>query len=131
LNKSNKRKHSTNSLSPISNTSSVIIKKRAKNDSPSKKHQNKRKQSQTEDDHSDDDQKSNSTLTKRKLSLDLSSKLIHLTSFVFIHDDYLEYKNPPAFLNDSLPDNVVENDIYLFLESRKNSTKLITDVSFS
>jgi hypothetical protein len=78
LNKSNsKRKHSTNSLSPISDTSSIIVKKRAKNDSPLKKqhsktNSNKRKESHTEDDQSDD----NSTCTKRKINLDFSSKLI-------------------------------------------------------
>ena len=53
---------------------------------------------------------------------------IYICFFVNVID-YLEYKNPPAFLNDSLPDNIAENDIYLFLESRTNSTKLITDVS--
>jgi hypothetical protein len=47
--------------------------------------------------------------------------------FFFVN---LEYKNPPAFLNDSLPDNITENDIYLFLESRQNSTKLIKEVNF-
>lgn len=42
---------------------------------------------------------------------------------------YLEYKNVPAFLKDALPDDITENDVHLFLESRKNSTKLITDVN--
>ena len=40
----------------------------------------------------------------------------------------LEYKNVPAFLNDSLPEIINEHDIYLFLDARKNSTKLITEV---
>ncbi len=71
-----KRKHSATSLSPISTTSSVIIKKRARNESPSKKTQskNKRKESQTEDDQSDDEKHRKSTGSKRKLNLDLSSK---------------------------------------------------------
>ncbi len=34
---------------------------------------------------------------------------------------HLEYKNPPAFLKDALPDNITENDIYLFLELRTNT----------
>ena len=41
----------------------------------------------------------------------------------------LEYKNTPAFINDALPDAIAENDIYLFLDARKNSGKLITEVS--
>ncbi len=41
---------------------------------------------------------------------------------------YIEYKTPPAFLNDSLPDTIAANDVYLFLDARKNSTKLISDV---
>ena len=43
----------------------------------------------------------------------------------------LEYKNTPAFINDALPDSIAENDIYLFLDARKNSSKLITEVSRS
>lgn len=41
----------------------------------------------------------------------------------------LEYKNTPTFINDALPDSIAENDIYLFLDARKNSSKLITEVS--
>ncbi len=41
---------------------------------------------------------------------------------------FLEYKTPPAFLNDSLPDTIASNDVYLFLDARKNSAKLISDV---
>ncbi len=41
---------------------------------------------------------------------------------------FLEYKTPPAFLNDSLPDTIAANDVYLFLDARKNSAKLISDV---
>ena len=41
---------------------------------------------------------------------------------------YLEYKNSPAFLNDSLPSNIAENDVYLFLDARKNSERLINEV---
>jgi hypothetical protein len=72
-----KRKHSTNSISPTSTTSSIIIKKRARNESPLKKQhsKNKRKESQTEDDPSDDDKHTKSTSLKRKINLDLSSKL--------------------------------------------------------
>ncbi|CAF0751279.1 unnamed protein product [Rotaria sp. Silwood1] len=112
----NKRKHSTISLSPISTTSS-IVKKRTKDESSVKKHHsninsNKQKESLTEDNQSDDEKQIQSTGAKRKLHLDLS-----------------KYKNPPAFIKDTLPDNIVENDVYLFLESRKDSTKLITDYS--
>lgn len=85
LNKTNsatKRKYSTNSLSPISMTSS-IIKKRAKNDSPVKVNHsknNKRKESQTEDDQSDDDTQTKSKVEKQKLNLNLSSKLTKYTT---------------------------------------------------
>jgi hypothetical protein len=83
LNKTNssrsvaKRKHSTNSISPIS-TASSITKKRTREESPTKKglpkHSNqKRKESKTEDDQSDQEHKT-STANKRKLNLDLSSK---------------------------------------------------------
>ncbi|CAF2903185.1 unnamed protein product [Rotaria sp. Silwood2] len=116
LRSTNKRKHSTNSLSPIAMISSVV-KKRTKNESPVKKpnfkiNSNKRKESLTEDDQSDNEKQIQSTGAKRKLNLDLS-----------------KYKNPPAFIKDTLPDNILENDVYLFLESRKDSTKLITDCS--
>jgi hypothetical protein len=68
-----KRKHSANSISPISSTSSIIIKKRARNESPLKKHQskNKQKEFQTDDEQSDDDEH-----MKRKIHLDLSSMLL-------------------------------------------------------
>jgi hypothetical protein len=88
LNKTNssqsttKRKYSTNSLSPISMTSS-IIKKRARNDSPVKANHsrnNKRKESQTEDDQSDDDTQTKSKVEKQKLNLNLSSKLTKYTT---------------------------------------------------
>lgn len=74
----NKRKHSTNSLSPISNTP-TITKKRAKNESSIKKPQSKsnhhkRKESITEDDQSDNERQAEPTGEKRRLSLDLSSK---------------------------------------------------------
>ncbi|CAF4226030.1 unnamed protein product [Rotaria socialis] len=113
---SNKRKHSTNSLSPVSNTPS-IVKKRAKNELQLKKQHSKlnnkrRKESLTEDDPSDDDKQIESTADKRRFNLDLS-----------------KYKNPPAFIKDVLPDNIIENDIYLFLEARKDASKLITDCS--
>ncbi|CAF5177945.1 unnamed protein product, partial [Rotaria magnacalcarata] len=75
---SNKRKHSTNSLSPISNTPSVV-KKRAKNELQLKKQHSKlnnkkRKESLTEDDPSDDHKQMESTADKRRFNLDLSSK---------------------------------------------------------
>ncbi|CAF4493685.1 unnamed protein product, partial [Rotaria magnacalcarata] len=115
---SNKRKHSTNSLSPISNTP-AIVKKRVKNESQLKKQHSKlnnnnmkRKESLTEDDPSDDDKQIESTADKRRFNLDLS-----------------KYKNPPAFIKDVLPDNIIESDIYLFLEARKDASKLITDCS--
>ncbi len=65
-----KRKHSTNSISPISTTSSIIIKKRPRNESPLKKHQSKKKQKecQTDDEQSYDDEPA-----KRKVHIDLSS----------------------------------------------------------
>ena len=70
------RKHSANSISPIS-TASSIIKKRSRKDSPVTKSQGKtsskkRKESQTEDEQSDDHDES--AHVKRKLHLDLSSK---------------------------------------------------------
>ncbi|CAF0824535.1 unnamed protein product [Adineta steineri] len=108
LNKTNssrsitKRTHSTNSMSPISTTSSTIN-KRIRKDSSTLKNK-KRKESQTEDELLDND--------KHKITLNLS-----------------KYKNPPGFLNDPLPENITEHDVYLFLESRANSAKLITDCS--
>lgn len=41
----------------------------------------------------------------------------------------LEYQTPPSFLQDSLPDTIAANDVYLFLDARKNSAKLISDCS--
>ncbi|CAF3643481.1 unnamed protein product [Rotaria sordida] len=116
LRSTNKRKHSTNSLSPISIRSS-IVRKRTKTESSikkqhSKNNSNKQNESLTEDDQSGDEKTIQSIVVRRKLNLDLS-----------------KYKNPPAFIKDILPDNILENDIYLFLESRKDSTKLITDCS--
>lgn len=72
-----KRKHSINSTSPISTTSSILMKKRVKQESPGRKSQgkSKRKESQTEEDQSDDDQHTKTNGSKRKLSLDLSSKI--------------------------------------------------------
>jgi hypothetical protein len=65
-----KRKHS------ISNTP-IIIKKRVKNDSPVRKTPSKQKESKTEEEEesNDDDNQNISTVAKRKLNLDLSSKL--------------------------------------------------------
>ncbi|CAF0995130.1 unnamed protein product [Adineta steineri] len=108
LNKTNssrsitKRTHSTNSMSPISTTSSTIN-KRIRKDSSTLKNK-KRKESQTEDELLDND--------KHKITLNLS-----------------KYKNPPGFLNDPLPENITEHDVYLFLESRANSAKLISECS--
>ena len=146
-----KRKHSANSISPISTVPSVN-KKRSRNDSPmdtsrTKNSIKKRKESKTEDSPADDDDQTEraSAVSKRKLNLDLSSeyefRLLYATNGSFIrralsldaHSNllfmYLEYKNSPAFLNDSLPSNVAENDVYLFLDARKNSERLINEVS--
>ena len=70
-----RRKHSTNSISPIS-------KKRSRTDSPLKKtltkiSSKKRKESQSDEEQSDDQEKK-STTNKRKLNLDLSSKRIEI-----------------------------------------------------
>ncbi|CAF1355379.1 unnamed protein product, partial [Adineta ricciae] len=109
-----KRKHSTNSLSPISATSASTLKKRTRKDSPVRNH--KRKDSQTEDDHSDADDLNGKHMKtngyKQKINLNLS-----------------KYDNLPGFIHDSLPENVTEHDVYLFLESRANCTKLVTDCS--
>jgi hypothetical protein len=125
-----KRKHST---SPIPHTP-IIIKKRTKNDSSMKKSHSKRKESKTEEEEEEESEKeeeqNKSPVTKRKLNLDLSSKLF--SSHIQIHWIHvLEYKTPPSFLHDSLPDNIATNDVYLFLDARKNSAKLISDVRIS
>jgi hypothetical protein len=69
-----KRKHS---ISPIPHTP-IIIKKRTKTDSSIKKTHSKRKESKTEEEESeheeDKDNQTKSTVVKRKLNLDLSSK---------------------------------------------------------
>ncbi len=68
-----KRKHS---MSPISHAP-IIIKKRTKNDSLVKKTHSKRKEKKTEEEESEDedaDTQQKSTVNKRKLNLDLSSK---------------------------------------------------------
>ncbi|CAM4797785.1 unnamed protein product [Rotaria magnacalcarata] len=106
-----KRKHSA---SPLPQTP-ITIKKRTKNDSSIKKTPSIRKEVKVEEDEVEDDtneQQDKSTVGKRKLNLDLS-----------------KYKTPPAFLQDSLPDTIAANDVYLFLDARKNSTKLISDCS--
>ncbi len=127
-----KRKHSSSSV-PHTPT---IVKKRTKNESSSmKKSHSKRKESKTEEEEAEaedeeseqEDKPKKSPVNKRILNLDLSSKLFILSkrnhwSFT------LEYKTPPAFLNDSLPDTIASNDVYLFLDARKNSAKLISDV---
>jgi len=127
-----KRKHS---ISPIPHTP-ITIKKRAKTDSSIKKTHSKRKETKTEEEEEEEESENEEdkeklqkpTVNKRKLNLDLSSKLIILrytqNQLIII----LEYKTPPAFLNDSLPDTISANDVYLFLDARKNSTKLISDV---
>jgi hypothetical protein len=73
-----KRKHS---ISPGPHTP-VTIKKRTKTDSSIKKTHSKRKESKTEEDESeseeDKEKQRKSTVAKRKLNLDLSSKLIIL-----------------------------------------------------
>ncbi|CAF3351175.1 unnamed protein product [Rotaria socialis] len=106
-----KRKHSA---SPIPQTP-ITIKKRTKNDSSIKKTPSIRKEVKIEEDEVEDDtneQQDKSTVGKRKINLDLS-----------------KYKTPPAFLHDSLPDTIAANDVYIFLDARKNSTKLISDCS--
>jgi hypothetical protein len=63
-------------MSPISHTP-IIIKKRTKNDSLVKKTHSKRKEKKTEEEESEDenaDTQQKSTVNKRKLNLDLSSK---------------------------------------------------------
>ncbi|CAF3716208.1 unnamed protein product [Adineta steineri] len=110
-----KRKHSISSIPQTP----VTIKKRTKQDSPVKKTPSKRKEKEVEaeaeeeeQESEDEDNKKIPTVTKRTLNLDLS-----------------KYKTPPAFLSDLLPDTIVANDVYLFLDARKNSTKLISDCS--
>ncbi|CAF3249154.1 unnamed protein product [Rotaria sp. Silwood2] len=106
-----KRKHS---ISPIPHTP-ITIKKRTKNESSIKKTPSIRKETKIQEDEIEDnknDQQNKSTVVKRKLNLDLS-----------------KYKTPPSFLHDSLPDTIVANDVYLFLDARKNSSKLISDCS--
>ena len=69
-----KRKHS---ISPVPHTP-ITIKKRTKNESSIKKSHSKRKENKTEEDESeneDNDQQKKSTVAKRKLNLDLSSKI--------------------------------------------------------
>jgi len=124
-----KRKHS---ISPIPHTP-ITIKKRTKTDSSIKKTHSKRKESKTEEEEEseneeDKEKQQKPTVNKRKLNLDLSSKLIILSYTQNQYIIILEYKTPPAFLNDSLPDTITTNDVYLFLDARKNSTKLISDV---
>ena len=68
----NKRKYSTNSLSPISTTSSNVIKKRAKHGSPLNKIKSKKYQS-------DGEQSDNENHIKRKRKFDLSSTFLFLT----------------------------------------------------
>lgn len=119
----NKRKHSTNSLSPISTTSSNLVKKRAKNGSPLNKSKSKKYST-------DDEQFREEKHIKRKRNFDLSSNVSSLNILIKIFLLHLEYKNPPAFLNDSLPNTITDVDIELFLESRKTSAKLITDVRY-
>ncbi|CAF4434435.1 unnamed protein product, partial [Adineta steineri] len=109
-----KRKHSISSIPQTP----ITVKKRTKQDSPVKKTPSKRKEKEVEEEaeeeqeseDEDDDNKKIPTVTKRTLNLDLS-----------------KYKTPPAFLSDLLPDTIVANDVYLFLDARKNSTKLISD----
>ncbi|CAF1051676.1 unnamed protein product [Rotaria sordida] len=107
-----KRKHS---MSPIPHIP-ITIKKRTKNDSSiQKKSLSTRKDTKIQEDEIEDDkndQQNKSTVIKRKLNLDLS-----------------KYKTPPSFLHDSLPDTIAANDVYLFLDARKNSSKLISDCS--
>ncbi|CAF1143595.1 unnamed protein product [Rotaria sp. Silwood1] len=106
-----KRKYS---ISPISHTP-ITIKKRTKNDLSIKKISSIRKETKIQEDEIEDnknDQQNKSTVVKRKLNLDLS-----------------KYKTPPSFLHDSLPDTIIANDVYLFLDARKNSSKLISDCS--
>ncbi|UJR10028.1 hypothetical protein I4U23_014251 [Adineta vaga] len=106
-----KRKHST---SPIPSTP-LGIKKRAKENSSIKKSHSKRKEikpEETESEKEDTDNEQIPTVTKRKLNLDLS-----------------KYQTPPAFISDSLPDIISTHDVYLFLDARKNSTKLISECS--
>ncbi|CAF0890988.1 unnamed protein product [Didymodactylos carnosus] len=43
--------------------------------------------------------------------------------------DFSKYNGVPAFLNDTLPDNITEHDIELFLETKQNAAKLISDCS--
>ena len=69
-----KRKHS---ISPLPHTP-ITIKKRTKNDSSIKKTHSKRKESKTEENESEDEdnKQKKSTVPKRKLNLDLSSKFV-------------------------------------------------------
>ncbi|CAF0753313.1 unnamed protein product [Adineta ricciae] len=108
---SKKRKHS---ISPTPSTP-VGTKKRTKDASSIKKSPSKRKEAKVEEaesENEDTDDEQKATVSKRKLNLDLS-----------------KYTTPPGFLNDSLPDTIVAHDVYLFLDARKNSTKLISDCS--
>ena len=118
------RRSETQTISPISS-----MKKRTRIETPTKKkiilNNKKRKESRTEDEQSDDQDE-----PKRKLNFDVSSKSNdNIEKKKNVQQSIvLEYKNVPAFINDSLPETISENDICLFLEARKNSTKLITEV---
>ncbi len=88
-----KRKHS---ISPIPPHTPITIKKRTKTDSSIKKTHSKRKESKTEEDESeneeDKEKQQKPTVNKRKLNLDLSSKLIILRYIKLIHN-YFRIQN--------------------------------------